>query len=240
MKARKKVMSRPALAGGLLGLAGVVGLAVLLAVNREPGEGSWGFVAVAIFAAPYGVAIVGAFAERAAARATLLLAAAITSLFLTAFLFALGAAFLPATVLLFIGAVRAMTQAGWTVAGGFARAMAALAGAALPVVALFALYTNDNERCWETVRYPDGSEETRSTERFGGGVVGPLGVPVETSRGTGTAVSGGCTSDVVTAREGARGLILTSAGVIFLLSMATLGRRSPSSSGAVAPGVGQP
>lgn len=237
---KPRVMSRLALAGGLLGLAGVVGLAVLLAVNREPGEGSWGFVAVAIFAAPYGVAIVGAFVERAAARATLLLASAVTSFLFMVFLFALGPAFLPATVLLFIGAVRALTQAGWTVAGGFARAMAALAGAALLVSALFALYTDDNERCWETVRYPDGSEESRSTERFGGGVVGPLGVPVETSRGTGTAVSGGCTSDVVTAREAAQGLILMSAGVIFLLAMVTLGWRSPSSSGAVAPGVGQP
>lgn len=234
-----RVMSWLGLAGGLLGLAGVAGLAVVMAVSREPGEGSWGFAALAIFAGPFGVAAAGAFARRAAARAALLFASTVTLLFFMVLLFTFGAIFLPATVLLLIGGVRALAEAGWVIPGGFARSAAALAGAALLVSAVFALYTNENERCWETIRYPDGSEQTRSTQRFGGGVVGPLGAPVETPRGTGTAVSGGCTSDVVTAREAAQGLALASAGVVILLAMGTLGWRSPSASGLIAPGVGE-
>ena len=231
-----KVESKLGLAGALLGLALVVGVGIeLLLYEHEPGEGRWELAMVAIFLAPYTVALIATFVESNAVRGGFLLAAGLASLAWTLLLFTLGLAVLPATLLLLIAAFRTLAKAGQPFGTTLALAAAGLGSATLLAAAFFALYTQEDDRCWETIRFPDGSEQTRSTDRFGGGVVGPFGAPVETSRGTGTPVAGGCTSDVVTAREAAQGLAFTIGGLLFLfLSTAVLRRQAHWRPGAAA------
>lgn len=203
------IRSKVALTGGLLGLAQAVGLAVLLMVNRDPGTERWDLIKAVFLAVPYGVALASAFLERAAVRGVGLLVAGVSSLAFTAlFLMSFGMALLPVTILLFIAAARAFAGVRLSPMAITAGAATSIIGAALLVSTFFSLHTSQDERCWEWIRYPDGREDTQRTERFSVGTVGPIGEPVETPRGSGTRVAGGCVSDIVTGREAAQGLLI--------------------------------
>jgi hypothetical protein len=222
-----KVKSKLALAGAFLGLALVVSVGLgLLLYEPKPGEGRWETAMVAIFLAPYAVALAAAFVESDVVRGGFLLAAGLASLTWTLLLLTLGLAVLPATLLLLIAAGRTLAKAGLPRGTALALAAAGLGGAVLLAAAFFALYTQRDDRSWETLRFPDGRVETRLT---GAGVGGSA----DASRGVGTLIAGGGISDVVTAREAAQGLAFTAGGLLFLfLSTAALGRQPHRRSGA--------
>ena len=225
-----KVKSRLGLAGAFLGLALVVSVGLgLLLYEPKPGEGRWELAMVAIFLTPYAVALAAAFVESDAVRGGFLLAAGLASLAWTLLLLTLGLAVLPATLLLLIAAWRTLAKAGLARGTVLALAATGLASGVLLAAAFFALYTQRDDRSWETIRFPDGSVETRL---IGAGAAGSA----DTSRAA-TPIAGGGISDVVTAREAAQGLAFTAGGLLFLfLSTSALERQWHSRPGALAAG----
>lgn len=218
------VTSKLALTGGLLGLAGIAALVALLVVQSEPDDGNWRLVVPVVLATPYCVAMGSAFAEQPRVRGTLLLAAALMSLVFTgALVSGAGIVTVPATVVLFIAAIRALVQAGWPAGWGTVRLVGAMAGSALVVGSLWALSSHEDPRCWQTVRYEDGSRVAQPSPCVDGIAAGSVGAQVSTERDAGTVVGLAGTSDVVTAREAGQTLALLSLGVLVVLGAGMIG-----------------
>ena len=211
---------RGAIIAGLLGLIPVLGLGVLSFFNQERPEVreqlAGNVVFVLILASPYLLALVAARISNPAKRGGLLLALGILSL-ATVFYSLSGVTviLLPATVALFIAAVRSLRSADGQVVWALPFLIPGLLGAAAIGFGFYALFglQADEPRCW-VLTVVEGKEEWQTLavptpNKPGSVTMGPFGPEVRRSF---------CTSDIITGQEGAGGLASLAAGVLVLVT----------------------
>lgn len=132
-----RLHSGPALAGGIAGVATAAAFAYLTAADGDADRADPAAVAVVAAAgAPYAVALVAAFVERAVARWPLLVGAALASMGQTFLFPPFGLPFAFAAVLLLAAALHVFTVVEWSGVDDTLRFLAAVVGAALLVGAV--------------------------------------------------------------------------------------------------------
>ena len=208
-------------------IAGVVGLllvgaffvgAVVLQWNSLTSswrDDPWRIVLFGFAAAPFATALLAAIVagERPVLRASLLGAAA-SMAFLAMLLTAASVGFVlfPLVVLLVLATVLAVSSLRRSGVGDERGATAMLAGV-LPTLwllgaASLSVFSANDGRCWEFTRYADGTT-TRESIPYSNSLSGGSG-PVAPGV---VEVGQTCSSDVVTAREGAAGLAFLAVGI---------------------------
>ena len=215
---------RAAIIAGLLGLIPALGLGVLSFFNQEPPEAveqlAGTVVFVLILASPYLLSLAAARISNPAKRGGLLLARGILSL-ATVFsaLSGVTVILLPATVALFIAAVRSLRGAGGQVVRALLFLIPDLLGAAAIGFGFYALFglQADEPRCW-VLTVVEGKEEWQTLavptpNKTGSVTMGPFGPEVRRSI---------CTSDIVTGREAAMGLGGAGIGILLIVAVSRL------------------
>ena len=212
---------RAAIIAGLLGLIPALGLGVLSFINQERPEVreqlAGNLVFALVMASPYLLALVAARIRNPAKRGGLLLALGILSLATVFSVLGSGVTvvLLPATVALFIAAVRSLRGAGGQVVWALLFLIPGLLAAAAIGFAFYALFglQADEPRCW-VLTVVEGKEEWQTLavptpNKTGSVTMGPFGPEVRRSF---------CTSDIITGQEGAGGLASLAAGVLVLVT----------------------
>ena len=212
---KKPPYSRLIMSGALMGLAPVIGLAILLSAEdllRLRWELLPGDVVVSIiFATPYILAVCAWKLNTDRARAPLLLSAVVLS-FTASFsalsgLTVLPILLLPSSIVLGVAAFQTFRASGLGLTRKCLISLSAVASSMIIVAAFLALYRGDDARCWQFVEYADGRTVWSS-------------VPVPPG-GEGAVVSGGsCTSNIITPSEALFGLGIWCAGILVLAATA--------------------
>ena len=164
-----------AVAGAVAGLVPAVGLGLLRFLNTEEPEatdliaGSAAFVL--IYLSPYTLALVAARVRNPTARGGFLLAIGLLSLVasLSLFLSLVSLVLLPATILIWIAAVRSLTGSDRSLADALPAAVAGLLISALIGLAFFTLLLIEEPeaRCWVLTRGADGQYHWESRPNVG-------------------------------------------------------------------------
>jgi hypothetical protein len=207
------VQSKLALVGSLLGFVATAVMAAFLVnnVQNDADPDRWRLMLIAVVAAPFAVALAAAFTVRTTSRSSMLLGATVASLAFCVLLFTLGPLLLPATLTLIAATTNAyITSRAGPITTAF-HLVAGIIGSALFIGSFFTLFSTQDERCWETIRYPDGRTETR---RIGPPADGRLGVSGAIQPSQSGTVGSGCTSDFVTWPEAALSLAIVLVGII--------------------------
>ena len=206
-----------AILGGIAGfLAGAFLFLVLLLNSDGPivKEGLFGDSVLAlVYTSPYLLTLVASRTSEPAARGALLLALGFLSLVASFSPFSLvTVVLLPATALIFMAAVKSLRTPSrrlLLVPPYFVVGLVCKAAIGFSFIALFA-FEADEPRCSTTIRLADGTIASRQ-------VRGDVSTDGRT-----TSVTGDCTSDIITNREGTRALVILSAAVLSFVIAARL------------------
>ena len=204
-----------ALIGGIIGLVVALGLGSLRFINSEPPEMRaqifGNVVFPLVYATPYLIAIALSRLRHAGTRGALLLPVALLSFVASFSTFSsVTILLLPATVLLFVGALRSLLGSGQRFLRTLGNLVLGMAGVAFVVVSFLALlvFSPDESRCWNLVTQPGGQEEWQAVQSQGTGNSLKVSAGPQVSRGM-------CTSDIITNQEAGTslGLLLASAAI---------------------------
>ena len=189
------------LIGGIVGLVVALGLGGLRFINSEPPEMRaqifGNVVFPLVYATPYLIAIALSRLRHPGTRGALLLPVALLS-FVASFSTFSGVTILllPATVLLFVGALRSLLGSGQRFLKTLGNLELGMAGVAFVVVSFLALwaFSPDESRCWNLVTQPGGQAEWQAVQSQGTGNSFKVSAGPQVSRGM-------CTSDIITNQE---------------------------------------
>lgn len=222
--------------GGVWGLIAALALGLVRLVGGQPpvGEETPGNIVFAIIiASPYLIAL-AATRFPTGVRGPVLLAASLLSLAsVVIFIFGgEGVLFLPAAILLTIAAINSFKAGGWQQGLPLALVLVACGAAIIIGSSVASLSAHEDARCWQLIQYKDGRTEwqsvaVRSPEEIRRelqalglplpppeAMIGPSAVArVDPLPEGAVSEGGGCTSDIITLLEAARGMGLLVAGV---------------------------
>ena len=203
------------LIGGIVGLVAALGLGSLRFINSEPPEMRaqvfGNLVFALVYATPYLIAIGLSRLRHPGTRGALLLPVALLS-FVASFSTFSGVTvlLLPATVLLFVGALRSLLGSDQRLLQTIGRMSLGIVGVAFVVVSFLALmaFSPDESRCWNLVSQPGGQAEWQAVKPQGTSNSLEISAGPQASRGI-------CTSDIINNQEAAvsLGLLLASAAI---------------------------
>lgn len=207
---------KAALIGGLIGLASALGLGSLRFINSEPpkwrAEIFGNLVFASIYATPYLIAILLSRVRDSGTRGALLLPLALLSVVASFSAFSgVTIALLPATIMLFIGAIRSLRTAGRTLLRTLGVSCIGLIGVAVIAFSSFALLvlSEDERRCWALKITDSGVEQWQPIEPQGGPNTTVMYGDPQTRRAL-------CTSDVITNQEAGVAIGMLAVGVVVL------------------------
>ena len=201
------------LMGGIVGLAAALGLGSLRFINSEPPEMRaqvfGNLVFALVYATPYLIAIGLSRVHHPGTRGALLMPVALLS-FVASFSTFSGVTvlLLPATVLLFVSALRSLLGSAQRLLRTIGRMSLGMVGVVFVVISFLVLlvFSPDESRCWNLVAQPGGQAEWQAVKSQGTGNSLQLSAGPHVSRDI-------CTSDIINNQEAAvsLGLLLASA-----------------------------